>query len=255
MIMRKRIVDFYNKHSVTFNIVSLLITIGSVCLAIWISKQPVTLPQKQLSCITTNSKSLVLMLGNDSNLKLLYGEREVTKPCMTSIVIQNSGAYPITNSDFLKPFSIVFQDEDKILSINITDCSNQYIKEEVIENSRFENQQLTIDNFLLNPGEMFTVDIISDGGIPLIRFDHRLEGISELNLINNPSGQIILTRTENPVSILPFLVLLCLMVVAVIIVMVIVMKKLNKRDTAMFDRLEAAIRKEMQEENQHEQSD
>ena len=56
-------------------------------------------------------------------------------------------------------------------------------------------------------------------------------------------------------SILPFLVLLCLMVVAVIIVMVIVMKKLNKRDTAMFDRLEAAIRKEMQEENQHEQSD
>ena len=56
-------------------------------------------------------------------------------------------------------------------------------------------------------------------------------------------------------SILPFLVLLCLIVVAVIIVMVIVMKKLNKRDAAMFDRLEAAIRKEMQEENQHEQSD
>ena len=242
--MRKKITDFYNKYSVAFNIISFLVAIGSICLTIWISKQPVTLPQKELSCITTNSKSLVLMLGNDSNLKLLYGEREVSKPCITSIVIQNTGAYPITNSDFFE-----------ILSVNIGDCSNQYIREEVVENSSFSNQKLTIDNFLLNPGEMFTVDIISDGGIPLINFDYRLEGISKLNLINNPSNQIILTRKENPVSILPFLVLLCLIVVAVIIVMVIVMKKLNKRDAAMFDRLEAAIRKEMQEENQHEQSD
>ena len=161
------------------------------------------------------------------NLKLLYGEREVSKPCITSIVIQNTGAYPITNSDFLRPFIIAFGETDEILSVNIGDCSNQYIREEVVENSSFSNQKLTIDNFLLNPGEMFTVDIISDGGIPLINFDYRLEGISELNLINNPSNQIILTRKENPVSILPFLVLLCLIVVAVIIVMVIVMKKLN----------------------------
>ena len=253
--MRKKITDFYNEYSVAFNIISFLVAIGSICLTIWISKQPVTLPQKELSCITTNSKSLVLMLGNDSNLKLLYGEREVSKPCITSIVIQNTGAYPITNSDFLRPFIIAFGETDEILSVNIGDCSNQYIREEVVENSSFSNQKLTIDNFLLNPGEMFTVDIISDGGIPLINFDYRLEGISELNLINNPSNQIILTRKENPVSILPFLVLLCLIVVAVIIVMVIVMKKLNKRDAAMFDRLEAAIRKEMQEENQHEQSD
>lgn len=253
--MRKKIADFYNKYSVAFNIISFLVAIGSICLTIWISKQPVTLPQKELSCITTNSKSLVLMLGNDSNLKLLYGEREVSKPCITSIVIQNTGAYPITNSDFLRPFIIAFGETDEILSVNIGDCSNQYIREQVVENSSFSNQKLTIDNFLLNPGEMFTVDIISDGGIPLINFDYRLEGISELNLINNPSNQIILTHKENPVSILPFLVLLCLIVVAVIIVMVIVMKKLNKRDAAMFDRLETAIRKEMQEENQHEQSD
>lgn len=162
-MMRKIVVDFYNKHSVTLNIVGLLLTIGSVCLAIWISKQPVTLSQKELSCITTSSKSLVLMLGNDSNLKLLYGEHEVSKPCIASIVVQNTGAYPIKNTDFLRPFSIVLGRTDKILSVNIGDCSNRYIKEEVVENSDFSNQQLTIDNFLLNPGEMFTVDIISDG--------------------------------------------------------------------------------------------
>lgn len=254
--MRKKITDFYNKYSVAFNIISFLVAIGSICLTIWISKQPVTLPQKELSCITTNSKSLVLMLGNDSNLKLLYGEHEVSKPCITSIVVQNTGAYPITNTDFLRPFSIVLGETDKILSVNIGDCSNRYIKEEVVENSDFSNQQLTIDNFLLNPGEMFTVDIISDGGIPLINFDYRLEGISELNLINNPSGQIILTRKENPGSILPFIAIPCLMVVAVIVVIAIVTKIINKRNTAMFDRLEAAIKNEIQEENMNdEQSD
>lgn len=251
--MRKKIADFYNKYSVTFNIISFFVAIGSICLTLWIYKQPVTLPQKELSCITTNSKSLVLMLGNDSNLKLLYGEREVSKPYITSIMIQNTGAYPITNSDFLRPFIVVFGETDEILSVNIGNCSNQYIKEEIIENSRFENQQLTIDNFFLNPGEMFTVDIISDGDIPLIRFDQRLEGISKLNLVNDPSDQILLIRIKDPVSILPFfIVLLCLMLISVIIA-IIVMKKTNKRDAAMFDRLEAAIKKELQEDNQHEQ--
>ena len=97
--MIKAIENFYDKHSTGFGIVSLLIGavslflgVGSLFLAIWISKQPVTLPKKELSCITTNSRSLVLMLNSDSNLKLMYGDKEVSNPCITSIVIQNTGS-------------------------------------------------------------------------------------------------------------------------------------------------------------------
>ena len=252
--MRKKIADFYNKYSVAFNIISFLVAIGSICLTIWISKQPVTLPQKELSCITTNSKSLVLMLGNDSNLKLLYGEREVSKPCITSIVIQNTGAYPITNSDFLRPFIIAFGETDEILSVNIGDCANQYIREEVVENSSFSNQQLTIDSFLLNPGEMFTIDIISDGGIPLIKFDQRLEGISDLNLVDNPSSQVLLVRKKEPAEIFPFAVGLGLIAVIIIVAIVIIIQKVNKHDKLMFDRFEAALRQEIYKENEHDRS-
>lgn len=194
--MIKAIANFYNKHSAVLGIVSLLISVGSIFLAIWISKQPVTLPNKELSCITTNSRSLVLMLNNDSNLKLMYGDNEVSNPCITSIVIQNTGAYPIDNSDFIQPFSVIFEGTDKILSINIEDCSNEYIRDEIVQNSAFSNQTLTIDSFLLNPGEMFTIDIISDGGISNIKFDQRLEGISQLNLVSESSKRVLLVTKK-----------------------------------------------------------
>lgn len=201
--MIKAIENFYDKHSTGFGIVGLLIGVvslflgvGSLFLAIWISKQPVTLPKKELSCITTNSRSLVLMLNSDSNLKLMYGDNEVSNPCITSIVIQNTGSYPIDNSDFMQPFSVIFGDTDKILSINIEDCSNEYIRDEIVQNSTFSSQKLTIDSFMLNPGEMFTIDIISDGGIPNIKFDQRLEGISQLNLVNESSKRVLLVEKK-----------------------------------------------------------
>lgn len=239
--MKNKVVAFYKKHSDAFNIVSLFIAIGSLCFAIWVSKQPVTLPSKELSCMTTNSKSLVLMLNNDKNLKLLYGEREVTKPCITSIIVQNTGAYPITNTDFLQPFSIVFGETDKVLSINIGECSNQYIREEIVKNSDFSNQRLTISSFLLNPGEMFTVDIISDGSIPLIRFDQRLEGISKLNLVDNSSKQILLVRKTESANVFPLIIMFGLIVLIIIFAFIII-KKINKQEKQMLDRLEASTK-------------
>lgn len=240
--MKNKVVAFYKRHSDAFNIVSLLIAIGSLCFAVWVYKQPVTLPSKELSCITTSSKSLVLMLNNDKNLKLLYGEREVTKPCITSVIVQNTGAYPITNTDFLQPFSIVFGETDEILSINIGECSNQYIREEIVKNSDFSNQRLTISGFLLNPGEMFTVDIISDGSIPLIRFDQRLEGISKLNLIDDSSKQILLVRKTESTNIFPFIIIFVLIVLIIILAFIIIIKKINKQEKQMFDRLEASTK-------------
>ena len=136
------------------------------------------------------------MLNSDSNLKLMYGDNEVSNPCITSIVIQNTGSYPIDNSDFMQPFSVIFGDTDKILSINIEDCSNEYIRDEIVQNSTFSSQKLTIDSFMLNPGEMFTIDIISDGGIPNIKFDQRLEGISQLNLVNESSKRVLLVEKK-----------------------------------------------------------
>ena len=54
---------------------------------------------------------------------------------------------------------------------------------------------------------MFTVDIISHGSIPLIRFDQRLEGISKLNLVDNSSKQILLVRKTESMNIFPLIIL------------------------------------------------
>ena len=101
---------------------------------------------------------------------------------------------------------------------------------------------------------MFTIDIISDGGIPLIKFDQRLEGISDLNLVDNPSSQVLLVRKKEPAEIFPFAVGLGLIAVIIIVAIVIIIQKVNKHDKLMFDRFEAALRQEIYKENEHDRS-
>ena len=254
--MRKKIADFYNKHSVAFNVISFLVAIGSICITIWISKQPVTLPQKELSCITSNSKSLVLMLESNSNLKLLYGEREVSNPCITSIIIQNTGAYAVTNEDFLQPFLISFDGNNEILAVNIGECSNSYIKDEVLNNSEFSNQKLIIDDFFLNQGEMFTVDIISDGGIPLIKFDTRINGISSLNLVEVKSNQVsyIITFDQDKINVFYIVSVICGIIAFVSLGTIIYTLSKNKKENELFRRLVVEITEKTYKENQSNES-
>ena len=254
--MRKKIADFYNKHSVAFNVISFLVAIGSICITIWISKQPVTLPQKELSCITSNSKSLVLMLESNSNLKLLYGEREVSNPCITSIIIQNTGAYAVTNEDFLQPFLISFDGNNEILAVNIGECSNSYIKDEVLNNSEFSNQKLILDDFFLNQGEMFTVDIISDGGIPLIKFDTRINGISSLNLVEVKSNQVsyIITFDQDKINVFYIVSVICGIIAFVSLGTIIYTLSKNKKENELFRRLVVEITEKTYKENQSNES-
>lgn len=250
--MCKKIAEFYNKYSVVFSIVGFLMTIGSICLTIWISKQAVTLPQKELSCMTTSNNNLVLMLNDDNNLKLVYGDREVSKPYITSIVVQNTGAYAITNEDFLRPFLISFDKNDDILAVNIGECSNSYIKDEVLNNSEFSNQTLSIDNFFLNQGEMFTVDIVSDGILSTINFDTRLNGISKLNLIDvKPNQTAYVIFTPNMALFLLGISILC--VVSSIVLIILILIK-NRKDRYLYEYLESAIKRTICKENESNKS-
>lgn len=88
---------------------------------------------------------------------------------------------------------------------------------------------------------MFTVDIISDGSIPLIRFDQRLEGISKLNLVDNSSKQILLVRKTESANVFPLIIMFGLIVLIIIFAFIII-KKINKQEKQMLDRLEASTK-------------
>ena len=84
--------------------------------------------------------------------------------------------------------------------------------------------------------------------------DKRLEGISDLNLVDNPSSQVLLVRKKEPAEIFPFAVGLGLIAVIIIVAIVIIIQKVNKHDKLMFDRFEAALRQEIYKENEHDRS-
>lgn len=182
-----------NQHFIKFGglycIVSLIIAIGSLSFSIWLSHQRVevkNIPQKELTCTLNYGQDLIVKRTNDSLLELVYDGKTVARPHLISISVTNTGEYPISNKDFVEAFSISLVGIEKLLNCNINQYTNNAIFQELSQNTKLENNKVIIDEFLLNPGETFSLSIITDGKPINVLYNYRLEGISELTLRNTP---------------------------------------------------------------------
>ncbi len=243
-----KIKSLYEKYAVWINILSVMLAIGGIFLTLYISKQPVKLPQKELTCTLVDTKNLILRLTNDDKFKILYGPKGIKNPYLTIINIHNSGLHTIDNSDFKIPFSIQFTGSEQILSINIDKASNQHIIDEIIGNSDLTNQKLMITDFMLNADESFNINIISDGKISNIQYDFRLAGISELNLIKNYESQYFVVRRKSreesklfPIFIMGTVVII---VTIVIIFLTVEQKKLKKQRKKFIEQYYSILQEE-----------
>lgn len=156
-------------------------------------------PKKELTFTLVDSRNLIFRSGNDANLKVMYNDIAVSNPYITTVNICNSGDYAISDVDFKIPFSLTFTGQDSVLQAQINQASNEHILDEILMNATLEGEKFSIKNFMLNPGESFNIDIISDGKISNIRCDYRMEGIASLNLPKSQAPQYFLAkRTYNP---------------------------------------------------------
>lgn len=191
-----KIKGIYEKYAILINLLSLCIGVFGLILTISISNKPVILPKKELTCTLMDTKSLVLNLSSDPNFKIIYGEEVILNPFITSIKIENTGSSCIDNSDFKKSFDVQLTGITKVLSANITKANNQHITDELLSKSKLIEKGVTISDFLLNPGESFYINIISDGKVSKVTYDYRLKDISDLILVQNQMSDYILVRRK-----------------------------------------------------------
>ncbi len=84
------------KHAAIISIISFIVGIGSIVIAIWISKQPIILPEKELTCILLDARNVLYSTVNDENIKLYYRDVEIDNPYIVIIHVENTGAYSCT---------------------------------------------------------------------------------------------------------------------------------------------------------------
>lgn len=189
----KRINAISQKYGGILTIIGLALSIGAIIFSVYVSKQAVeanNIPRKELTCILNYSEKLITRNTSDNSFKIFYKETEISEPYIFSITVQNTGDYAIANDDFRSDFSIDLLDCNRIINASVIESTNQSVFEEILTNSAIDNTRLSITNFFLNPGESFTVHIISDGKPSSIRYSARIEDIPNLTIRNLTSEKI-----------------------------------------------------------------
>lgn len=188
-----RINTFSQKYGGILTIAGLVLSIGAIAFAVYVSKQAVearNIPRKELTCILNYSQKLITRNTSDNDFKVFYKDIEISDPYIFSITIQNTGDYAIANGDFKSDFSINMLDCNKIISASVVESTNEAITEEVLTNAIYNGTALSVTDFFLNPGESFTVHIISDGKPSSVRYSARIEDIPNLTIRNVTSERI-----------------------------------------------------------------
>ena len=186
------------------------------------------IPQKELTCVLNYSQQLYKKTVNDEKFKILYDGKEVEEPYLYSITIINSGDYPITNEDFKKTFSVHFNGCKEIIKATVTETTNKDIFDEVLDKATLNGTELVFENYFLNPQESFSFIVITNGKPEQINYDYRIEGITDLKLINTTTeriNELKKFRTVLPIVICSFLAVMLIG----LIVFLIVMKKKDKQ--------------------------
>ena len=125
-----RINTFSQKYGGILTIAGLVLSIGAIAFAVYVSKQAVearNIPRKELTCILNYSQKLITRNTSDNDFKVFYKDIEISDPYIFSITIQNTGDYAIANDDFKSDFSINMLDCNKIISASVVEIGRAHV--------------------------------------------------------------------------------------------------------------------------------
>lgn len=187
--------------------------------------------EKELTC-TLNS---VVKISNED-----FGETGEDVPeyiYVSSISIKNTGNTAVINADFNQPMSIEFQD-NTIVRAKVNKTSNKYVYDEVLENAKFEDRTLSINNFLLNPSEEFTILVFTKERPSKIIYHSRIANINEIVLENEAKQIRIPINKEKSDAFLRFIYIMLAVVFIVIFAVVIFLIRSYKKDKQFYEEIE-----------------
>ena len=241
----KRIFKWMKERQIVSNVIWAIIgaiigaIISWVCAWIFISP-PVevsNLPQKELTCTLNYSQKLITKNTKDDSFKIMYNDKEVTDPYIFSITISNTGDYAIKNEDFKKEFSIDFTGSDGIIKASIIEADNKDVWDEILGNSIINGSELVFSDFFLNPGESFTMSIITNQNPSGIKYNSRIEGLPNLTLVNTRADRIEELKNNRTIFITVMISVVSIATVGLVIFSVVESKRYKKHKQELLNQL------------------
>lgn len=195
------------------------------------------LPNKELTCTLNYSQKLITKNTKDDGFKIMYNDKEVTDPYIFSITISNTGDYAIENEDFKKEFSIDFTGSEGIIKASVIEARNKEIWNEILENSSINGSELVFSDFFLNPGESFTMSIITNQNPSGIKYNSRIEGVPNLTLVNTRSDRIEELRNNRTIFIAIMISVVSMVTVGIVIFLIVDAKRYKKYKKELLSQL------------------
>jgi hypothetical protein len=120
------------------------------------------------------------------DLRLVLFDRVIVNGWISKVKITNSGGIPIEEKDFAEPIVIHPQNGIKVIGCKVAAEApdNLNIKLNCI------NDMVIIQGRLLNPGDNFSVNIVSDGEGAAFTPKVRISGISDMTNREDPSKRV-----------------------------------------------------------------
>jgi hypothetical protein len=136
---------------------------------------------KQLQYVVINESAVINKeLKNEwPDLKFHHGKDEIDNLRSFTFIIVNTGKVPIKSSDFEKAIDVVFDGKNDIKANRIANKT----PDDLDLNVEIKGRNLSISPLLLNPGDQFSLDVLSNSELSIKSINSRIVGLKSISEI------------------------------------------------------------------------
>lgn len=161
-------------------VVMLVATIAGVVVPAWLWRADQAVHSVQVAVVSQTALQPE-DVSAVSGLTIAVDGKKLENPYLTVLEIRNDGTRPISASDFEGPMEIKMLEKIAIARAQVTLTIPKDLQP-TIESSK---DVLKLAPLLLNPNDSMIVSIVTSGGVPKFTARGRIEGVTEVKLINS----------------------------------------------------------------------
>jgi hypothetical protein len=148
--------------------------------------------------------------GRSNGLAITYQGIQIRQPWLLSARLENTGDLPLERRDIEQPLTLVFQTV-RVLGGDVSARSPRDLE----ASARVDSLSVIVTNGLLNPGDSYSIDILTDGRPQLPAASMRVSGVGRLHVVNPTSQSPVRGPTAIPLP--EFLGFLALLVSSIVV--------------------------------------
>ena len=144
-------------------------------------------PEGKAMSFTTSTTAIVANIpGRPSELRVMYGAKELSDAQSIRVLFRNSGDLAISQRDFDGPITLRLE-HGELLSAQVGTSAPPGLPVKMAVNA--DAAQVTISPLLLNPGDQFAVSFIASGRTPTVSVSGRIMGVRTIEATADPLAE------------------------------------------------------------------